>query len=116
MSTITRQLPDTQFSRIVTHGGVVHLAGQPAKDRSAPVKAQTSEILRSIDVLLKEAGTDKSRLLGAVIYLADMRHKAQMDEAWLEWVDPQNTPARACVETRLGNLGSTVMIHVVAAL
>jgi enamine deaminase RidA (YjgF/YER057c/UK114 family) len=45
-----------------------------------------------------------------------MRNKAQMDEAWLEWVDPQNKPARACVETRLGNLGSEVMIHVVAAL
>ena len=68
------------------------------------------------DALLKQAGTGKSRLLTTVIYLADMRHKAQMDEAWLEWVDPQNTPARACVETRLGNLGSAVMIHVVAAL
>jgi enamine deaminase RidA (YjgF/YER057c/UK114 family) len=116
MSAITRQLSDAQFSRIVKHDGVVHLAGQPAKDRSAPVKAQTAEILRSIDALLKEAGSDKSRLLTAVIYLADMRHKAQMDEAWLEWVDPQNTPARACVETRLGNLGSTVMIHAVAAV
>lgn len=116
MSTITRRLPDPQFSRIVCHGGVVHLAGQPAKDRSAPVKAQTAEILRSIDALLSEAGTDKSRLLTAIIHLADMRHKAQMDEAWLEWVDPRNPPARACVETRLGNLGSEVMIRVVAAL
>ena len=116
MSTVTRQLPDAQFSRIVMHGGVVHLAGQPAKDRSASVKAQTTEILHSIDKLLHAAGSDKSRLLTTVIYLADMRHKAQMDEAWLEWVDPRNTPARACVETRLGNLGSAVMIHVVAAL
>lgn len=116
MSAITRQLSDAQFSRIVTHGGVVHLAGQPAKDRSASVKAQTAEILRSIDALLHGAGTDKSRLLTTVIYLADMRHKTQMDEAWLAWVDPQNTPARACIETRLGNLGSAVMIHVVAAL
>jgi len=116
MSTVTRQLPDAQFSRIVTHGGVVHLAGQPAKDRSASIKAQTTEILHSIDKLLHAAGSDKSRLLTTVIYLADMRHKAQMDEAWLEWVDPRNTPARACVETRLGNLGSAVMIHVVAAL
>lgn len=116
MSAISRLLSDAQFSRIVAHGGVVHLAGQPAKDRSASVKAQTAEILRSIDALLKEAGSDKSRLLTAVIYLADMRHKAQMDEAWHEWVDPQNTPARACVETRLGNLGSEVMIRIVAAL
>lgn len=116
MTSITRQLSDAQFSRIVTHGGVVHLAGQPAKDRSASVKAQTAEILRSIDALLKAAGTDKSRLLTAIIYLADMRQKAQMDEAWLEWVDASNPPARACVETRLGNPGSEVMIRVVAAL
>ena len=116
MNSITRQLSDAQFSRIVAHGGIVHLAGQPAKDRSASVKAQTAEILRSIDALLKEAGTDKSQLLTTIIYLADMRHKTQMDEAWLEWVDPHNTPARACVETRLGNLGSEVMIRVVAAL
>ncbi len=116
MSTVTRQLSDAQFSRIVTHGGVVYLAGQPAKDRGASVKAQTAEILRSIDALLKETGTDKSRLLTAIIYLADMRQKPAMDEAWLEWVDANNTPARACVETRLGNLGSVVMIRVVAAL
>jgi enamine deaminase RidA (YjgF/YER057c/UK114 family) len=116
MNAVTRQLSDAQFSRIVIHNGVVHLAGQPAKDRSAPVKAQTAEILRSIDSLLAAAGSDKSRLLTAVIYLADMRQKAQMDEAWLAWVDPRNTPARACIETRLGNLGSAVMIRVVAAL
>ena len=48
MSTVTRQLPDAQFSRIVMHGGVVHLAGQPAKDRSASIKAQTTEILHKI--------------------------------------------------------------------
>jgi enamine deaminase RidA (YjgF/YER057c/UK114 family) len=116
MSTVSRQLSDAQFSRIVAHGGVLHLAGQPAKDRSAPVRAQTAEVLHSIDALLAAAGSNKSRLLTAVIYLSDMRQKAQMDEAWLEWVDPQNAPARACIETRLGNLGSAVMIRVVAAL
>ncbi len=116
MTTVTRQLSDAQFSRIVSHGGVVHLAGQPAKDRSAPVKAQTAEVLRSIDTLLVQAGSNKSRLLTAIIYLADMRQKAQMDEAWLEWVDPENPPVRACVETRLGNPGSAVMVRVIAAL
>ena len=113
---ITRLLPDAQFSRVVVHNGVVHLAGQPAKDRSASVKLQTAEILRSLDALLAKAGTDKSRLLSAVIHLADMRHKAEMDEAWITWVDSHNTPARAVVETRLGNLGSGVMIRVTAAL
>jgi enamine deaminase RidA (YjgF/YER057c/UK114 family) len=116
MQAIIRLLPDAQFCRVVVHNGVVHLAGQPAKDRSASVKLQTAEILRSLDALLAKAGTDKSRLLSAVIHLADMRHKAEMDEAWITWVDPHNTPARAVVETRLGNLGSGVMIRVTAAL
>jgi len=116
MSSVTRQLPDAQFSRIVVHNGVVDLAGQPAKDRSAPVRAQTADVLKSIDALLAQAGTDKSRLLTAIIYLADMRLKPQMDEAWLAWADPHNLPARACVETRLGAADSLVMIRVVAAL
>jgi enamine deaminase RidA (YjgF/YER057c/UK114 family) len=116
MSAIDRQLSDAQFSRIVTHNGVVHLAGQPANNRKAPVKEQTRDILKSIDALLKQAGSDKSRLLTAVIHLSDMRLKPQMDEAWLEWVDPKNPPARASIETRLGSADALVMIKVVVAL
>ena len=116
MSAIDRQLSDAQFSRIVTHNGVVHLAGQPANNRKAPVKEQTGDILKSIDALLKQAGSDKSRLLPAIIHLSDMRLKPQMDEAWLAWVDPKNPPARACIETRLGSADALVMIKVVAAL
>lgn len=115
MSDIKRLQSDRRLSRAVTHGNVVWLAGIIADDRSKGVREQTAEILAKIDALLKTAGTDKSRLLSAVIWLSDMRAKPQMDEAWAAWADPQNLPARACVEARLGTPDTLVEIVVQAA-
>lgn len=115
MSTITREQSDARLSRVVTHNGTVYLAGLTADDVAAPMKGQTEQILKKIDELLALAGTSKSRLLSTMIYITDMRLKSKMDEAWLEWVDPKNKPARACVETRLGAPEILVEIMVVAA-
>jgi len=115
MSNISRHLSDSRLSRLVTHNGVAYLAGLTADNRGASMKVQTEEILKKIDGLLKLAGTDKSRLLSAMVYVADMRLKPQMDEAWIAWIDPQHPPARACVETRLGTPDTLVEIMVVAA-
>jgi enamine deaminase RidA (YjgF/YER057c/UK114 family) len=115
MSTITRHQSDARLSRAVTHNGVAYLAGLTADDVRASMKGQTEQILKKIDELLALAGSDKSRLLSTLIYITDMRLKAQMDEAWLAWVDPNNKPARACVETRLGAPEILVEIMVVAA-
>jgi enamine deaminase RidA (YjgF/YER057c/UK114 family) len=115
MSTIARHQSDARLSRLVTHNGIAYLAGLTADDLAAPIKGQTEQILKKIDALLALAGTDKSRLLSTLIYITDMRAKAQMDEAWLAWVDPKNKPARACVETRLGAPDILVEIMVVAA-
>ena len=115
MSTIARHQSDARLSRVVTHNGIAYLAGLTADNRSAPMKAQTDEILRKIDALLKLAGSDKSRLLSAMVYVTDMRLKPQMDEAWTAWIDPRHAPARACVETRLGTPDTLVEIMVVAA-
>jgi len=93
----------------------VYFAGLTADDRSATMKAQTEEVLKKIDDLLKIAGTNKSRLLSAMVYVSDMRLKPQMDEAWVAWLDSGNTPVRACVETRLGTADTLVEIVVVAA-
>ena len=89
--------------------------GLTADKRSAGMKEQTTEILGKIDVLLKKSGTDKSKLLSAMIWITDMRLKPAMDEAWLAWADAKNLPARACVETRLGTPDTLVEIMVVAA-
>ena len=115
MSTIARHHSDSRLSRLVTHNGVAYLAGLTADNRGASMKGQTEEILTKIDGLLKLAGSDKSHLLTAMVYVSDMRLKTQMDEAWAAWIDPKNTPARACVETRLGTPDTLVEIMVVAA-
>ena len=115
MTTITRHQSDPRLSRLVTHNGIAYLAGLTADNRSVSMKGQTEEILKKIDALLNVAGTDKSRLLTAMVYITDMRLKPQMDEAWTAWTDPKNTPARACVETRLGTPDTLVEIMVVAA-
>lgn len=115
MSTIVRHHSDARLSKAVIHNGVVYLAGTTADTRGASSKVQTEEILAKIDGLLKLAGTNKSRLLSAVVYVADMRVKPGMDEAWMAWVDPKNPPARATVETRLGSADTLVEIMVTAA-
>jgi enamine deaminase RidA (YjgF/YER057c/UK114 family) len=115
MSTITRHHSDARLSRAVIHNGVVYLAGTTADNRGASSKGQTEEILAKIDELLKLSGTSKSRLLSAVVYVADMRVKPGMDEAWMKWIDPKNPPARATVETRLGTPDTLVEIMVIAA-
>ena len=103
------------MSAAVIHGDTVYLSGQVPKDGSTDVEAQTRNILGQIDALLAEAGTDKSRLLAATIYLADISGFADMNRAWEAWVDRANPPARATVETRLASPDYLVEIQVIAA-
>jgi enamine deaminase RidA (YjgF/YER057c/UK114 family) len=104
-----------RMSDAVIHGDTVYLSGQVAEDRSADVEGQTRDILRQIDALLAEAGTDKSRLLTATVYLTDISGFADMNRAWEEWVDRSNPPARATVEARLASPDYLVEIQVIAA-
>jgi enamine deaminase RidA (YjgF/YER057c/UK114 family) len=115
MSSIVRHQSNSRLSRAVVHNGVVYLAGTTADDLTASSKGQTEQILAKIDALLKLSGSSKSRLLSAVVYVADMRVKPGMDEAWIAWIDPKNPPARATVETRLGSADTLVEIMVTAA-
>jgi enamine deaminase RidA (YjgF/YER057c/UK114 family) len=115
--TIGRIEPGRRLSQAVVHNGMVYLAGQVAdKAAGASIREQTMEILRGIDKLLAAAGTDKSRLLSATIYLADISSYAEMNEVWDPWVAPGNAPARACVEARLAAPKYTVEISAIAAL
>ncbi|WP_420393731.1 RidA family protein [Acuticoccus sp.] len=106
-----------RMSQAVVHGGVVHTAGQVAQ--SAPGESaadQTRAILAQIDGLLSEAGTDKTKLLTATIWLADMSDFAAMNEVWDAWVAPGDPPTRACVESKLAAPQFTVEIAVSAAV
>ncbi|ASJ71551.1 2-iminobutanoate/2-iminopropanoate deaminase [Granulosicoccus antarcticus IMCC3135] len=103
-----------RMSQIVINGDTVYLAGQVAKGES--VTAQTSGILAQIDELLAKAGTDKSKLISATIWLCSMDDFADMNAVWDAWVDPANVPARACVESpRLATPEFQVEIMVIAA-
>ena len=106
-----------RMSQCVVHGDTVYTAGQVAQNAAgASVAEQTADILAAIDRLLGEAGTDKTKLLTANIWLSDMATFNEMNEVWDAWVSPGNTPCRACVESRLANPKFTVEIMVTAAL
>ena len=83
-------------SRGVAHDGIVYTVAT-AKNKSAPLYEQTKDALAQIDATLAEAGTAKSRILRATVYITDMSNKPEMDRAWDEWVDRANPPQRACI-------------------
>ena len=111
---ITRLEKGPRMSQAVIHGGVVYTAGQVAK--GATVTAQTEAILANIDRLLAEAGSDKSKLLSATLWITDMANFAEMNAVWDAWVDPDNTPARAATEAKLATPEFLVEIMVMAAV
>ena len=114
--TIERYETGPRMSQAVAHGDLVFLAGQVAADVvGTGVTAQTQQILEQIDRLLQAAGSDKSRILSATIYLADIAGFAEMNAAWDAWVDRSNPPARATVEARLVAPEYRVEIAVTAA-
>ena len=115
--TIQRIKIGKRMSQAVVHGGVVTTAGQVAQNSGGQdVVAQTKDILQEIDALLAAAGTDKSKLLSATIWLVDMQDFAAMNSVWDEWVVPGATPSRACVQAILAAPQFAVEIAVVAAI
>ncbi len=115
--TITRIGAGNRMSRAVIHDGKAYLAGFVADAKAGKsVKEQTSDILAQIDAVLAEAGTDKTKILKASIWLTDISTWAEMNEAWDAWVVAGQTPARATVESKLAGPGLDVEIMVEAAI
>ena len=102
------------ISYALVHNGIVSLCGIPA-DPVGNVKVQTRQVLDRIDQLLQIAGTDKSKLLVAQVWLADMIDFDDHNTVWNDWVDRQNPPVRACVGAPLWHPGVRVEIMVTAA-
>ena len=109
------QPPGPRMSRCVVHGDKVYLAGLTAGDTSQDIKGQTKQILDKIDSYLAQAGTNKSNLLAANLWIKDMAMFADMNSVWNAWVDPENLPARACVKADLARPEVLVEIMVTAA-
>jgi enamine deaminase RidA (YjgF/YER057c/UK114 family) len=114
--TIQRFDVGPRMSQAVVHGDTVYLAGVVAKTTAGEsVAKQTQEVLSIIDGHLAKAGSDKSKLLSATIYLTDMKTFAEMNAVWDGWVSAGNTPARATVEAGLAAPQYNVEIMVIAA-
>jgi enamine deaminase RidA (YjgF/YER057c/UK114 family) len=104
------------MSRVVVHNDTVYLAGLTAEAAvGKSVGEQTQDILDRIDALLKQGGTDKSKLLQAVIWLQDIRVVDEFNKVWDAWVVAGSAPARACIEARLQSPHKMIEIQVTAA-
>jgi enamine deaminase RidA (YjgF/YER057c/UK114 family) len=113
---IERHEVGARMSKAVVHGNTVYLAGIVAdQPKGKSVTEQTKNILSQIDSLLAKAGSDKSKILSANIWITDMANFAEMNAVWDAWVSPGNTPARATVEARLAAPDYKLEIMVVAA-
>ena len=113
---IKRIDPGPRLSQAAVYGDTVYVAGQVAADTSADAAGQTRQILNRIDALLAQAGSDKTKVLWANVWLADMGDYAAMNGEWESWIPKGETPARATVESKLVTPDYLVEIMVEAAL
>lgn len=113
---IQRSHSSARMSKIVQYDGLIYVSGQTSSgSAAADVAAQTSEVLSRVDTLLKEAGSDKRRLLSVLIHLKSMDDFAVMNEVWESWLPEGDAPARTTVEARLASAALLVEMTVVAA-
>lgn len=105
-----------RMSEMAVYHGIAWLAGQVAEDASADITGQTQQVLKAIEALLRRAGSDKSKILMAQIYLADMADFAAMNAVWDQWVQQDYTPPRATVQAALAKPEWKIEIVVTAAV
>ena len=105
-----------RMSEMAVHNGTVYLAGQVAEDASANITGQTQQVLAAIDALLARAGSDRSKILRAEIFLPDMMDFAAMNAVWEAWVVAGHTPPRATVQAALAKPEWKIEVVVTAAL
>lgn len=116
MSSLQRFYVGPRFSEAAVHNGVVYLAGQVAEDETQDIRGQTAQVLATVDRLLAECGTDKTRLLMVQIYLADITDLDGMNAVWDRWVAQDHTPPRATIQARLARPDWRIEVVATAAL
>jgi len=112
--TIFRYIPGARYSEAVVASGMIYLSGQVPENTDADATAQTADVLAQIDRHLAELGSDKTRVLDATIFLADLADYDAMNIAWDAWVAEGHAPARATVQARLARPEWKVEIKIVA--
>ena len=113
--TIQRFHVGKRLSEMVVHDNTIYLAGQVADDAKADAASQVRQVLTQIDALLAEAGSDKTKILSATIYLPSMSDFAALNAGWEAWVPPGHCPARATIEAKLAAPEYKVEIQIIAA-
>lgn len=117
MNDITRIATDKRRSRAVIYNSIVFIGGQTADDRSQDIRSQTLQTLAKVEKYLAEAGTDKSRLLTAQIWIKDIKNDfAGMNEVWDAWTAPDAAPTRATAQCEMASPDILVEILVTAAV
>lgn len=110
---VQRSLQTPIMHRVVEHNGIVYVGGTTCDDESLDMAGQTREILAKLDRYLAEAGTNKSKLLTASIFVTDLGKKPEMDAVWKAWLSPESLPTRATVG--VADLGGETMIEIVVS-
>lgn len=105
-----------RLSEMAVHNGTIYLAGQVPEDTSQDIQGQTAQVLAMVDALLARAGSDKSKILMAQIFLPNLADFDGMNAAWDAWVAPGNAPPRATVQAMLANPAWKIEIVVTAAV
>ncbi len=113
---IKRILPGDRMSRVVVHNGTAYFSGLVPDNLTGDFEVQMKEVLDKIDNLLAELGSDKTKMLSAVIYLPDIGYFSRMNALWDNWVVPGQTPARATVGAKLARDEYLIEIMIVAAV
>ena len=116
MSSLQRFDVGPRMSEMAVHNGVAYLAGQVAEDGSKDIGDQTRQVLAAVDALLVRAGSDKSRVLRAQIFLADLADFSAMNAVWEAWVVPGHTPPRATVQAALAKPAWKIEVVITAAV
>ena len=115
MPDITRFHVGPRLSEAAVHNGTVYLAGQVPDDTTLDMRGQTAQVLGMVERLLTEAGSDKSRILMAQIFLTDIEDIVVMNEIWDAWIPVGHTPPRATVQAKMANAAYKIEIVVTAA-
>lgn len=110
---IKRHIQTRINHRVVEAGGILHFGGLIADDLSLDMKGQTAQICAKIDKLLAEVGSNKEKLVTAMLYITDFDQKEGMNDAWLEWLPAEHLPTRATIG--VAELGKNVLIEVVVS-
>ncbi len=112
---ITRLNVEAHKCDVAIFGDLVFVAGQVASNTDADIEAQTADVVKKLQTCLANAGSDRSRILSASIWLTDISLRTRMNDVWNKWLMPGNPPARSCVEAALAIPGALVEIALIAA-